>query len=183
VRTDSLVPRTSPSPADQALIDHAQQRALRVSATQFERWRGADLLPCNPRRSLGKGHGSISRTAPSARELVVWLAEHARPGMRPRDLALVAFGSGLSVPEAGVRAAFADVVDDISDAAVGCAAAGHEYAAVWEKGHGAATVQGQGVWPVRDMTRTMPRGLERPSIGPDLGRPTSRSVAFAQVGA
>jgi hypothetical protein len=39
-------------------------------------------------------------------ELVVWLARHARPGRRPHDLALEAFGEGLPVPEPTVRAAW-----------------------------------------------------------------------------
>lgn len=39
-----------------------------------------------------------------------WLAQHERPGRRPGDLALLAFGAGLPVPEATVRAAFADAV-------------------------------------------------------------------------
>ncbi len=35
-----------------------------------------------------------------------WLARHARPGHRPHDLALRAFGEGFAVPEQTVRAAF-----------------------------------------------------------------------------
>jgi hypothetical protein len=40
----------------------------------------------------------------------VWLAQNARPGRRPGDLALLGFADGLPVPEATVRAAFADAV-------------------------------------------------------------------------
>ena len=53
------------------------------------------------------GGGAVqSEPAPGAVELVVWLAGHAGPGRRPGDLALLAFGEGLAVPEAGVRGAF-----------------------------------------------------------------------------
>lgn len=45
--------------------------------------------------------------------MVVWLAQHARPGRRPADLALQAFGAGLPVPEQAVRSAFGQAVDRI----------------------------------------------------------------------
>jgi hypothetical protein len=44
---------------------------------------------------------------------VVWLARHARPGMWPQGLALRAFGEGLAVPEATVRAAFHDAISRV----------------------------------------------------------------------
>jgi hypothetical protein len=43
----------------------------------------------------------------------MWLAAHAGPGKRPRDLALLAFGAGHAVPEATVRAAFTAAIDKI----------------------------------------------------------------------
>ncbi|WP_433498596.1 hypothetical protein ACQP1K_27575 [Sphaerimonospora sp. CA-214678] len=42
--------------------------------------------------------------------MVVWLGQHAGPGKRPGDLALIAFGEGLPVPEATVRKVFAEAV-------------------------------------------------------------------------
>jgi len=50
----------------------------------------------------------MSEPAPGAHDLVLWLAEHARPGKRPDDLAVLAFGAGLAVPENTVRAAFVE---------------------------------------------------------------------------
>jgi hypothetical protein len=44
---------------------------------------------------------------------VAWLAVHARPGRRPSDLALLAFGAGLAVPEVAVRAAFVNAINRI----------------------------------------------------------------------
>ncbi|MGV9303849.1 hypothetical protein ACWDLG_10800 [Nonomuraea sp. NPDC003727] len=43
--------------------------------------------------------------------MVLWLGRHAGPGKRPGDLALMAFGEGLPVPEATVRKAFAEAVE------------------------------------------------------------------------
>jgi hypothetical protein len=100
------MPRPRVSQADEKLIASAASRGFTVTARRIERWREQRLLPPNSRRFLGRGRGSTSEPAPGAAELVVWLAEHARPGRRPSDLALLAFGAGLAVPEAGVRAAF-----------------------------------------------------------------------------
>lgn len=101
------------SQADQELIDYAAGRERTVTGRQIERWRSRGLLPPNVQRALGRGRGSTSQLAPGARELVVWLTEHARPGQRPADLALLAFGAGLLVPEATVRTAFKDAVGRI----------------------------------------------------------------------
>ena len=98
--------RKPPSPADEALLNAASQRGLRVTATQLERWRAAGLLPPNARQRPGRGQGSSSTPAPDAVELVVWLAQHARPGQRPSSLALRAFAEELPVPEPTVRKAW-----------------------------------------------------------------------------
>ncbi|MEU6793129.1 hypothetical protein ABZ907_15645 [Nonomuraea wenchangensis] len=101
------VPRTSPSPADRALVEHAAAHGVTVSARQLERWRADGLLPRNRVRGLGQGRGSSSIPPEEAWQLVVWLGQHAGPGIRPGDLALQAFGEGLPVPEATVRNPFA----------------------------------------------------------------------------
>lgn len=100
------MPRKPSSPADEVLLATARARGATVSATQLERWRSGGLLPRNVTRSLGRGCGSTSTPAEGAVELVVWLAQHSRPGRRPHDLALLAFGKGLAVPEPTVRAAW-----------------------------------------------------------------------------
>lgn len=98
--------RKPASSTDEALLAAARAQGATVSATQLERWRGVGLVPRNRPRSLGRPHGSASTPAPGAVELVVWLAQHVRPGRRPHDLALRAFGEGLAVPEPTVRAAW-----------------------------------------------------------------------------
>ncbi len=98
------MPRSGVSQADRELIAYAASRGFTVTARQIERWRERALLLPNIRRGLGRG--STSEPAPGSHELVVWLARHARPGRRPSDLALLAFGAGLAVPEAAVRVAF-----------------------------------------------------------------------------
>jgi hypothetical protein len=105
------MPRSRVSQADQRLIAYAAGRGRTVTARQLERWRERALLARNVRRGLGRG--STSTPAPGSDELVVWLADHARPGRRPSDLALLAFGAGLAVPEATVRAAFVAAVNRI----------------------------------------------------------------------
>ncbi|MFM9700032.1 hypothetical protein [Streptomyces europaeiscabiei] len=108
------MPRTTtPSPADQQLIDHAQRHGFTVSAKQLETWRRAGLLPANASSSLGRGRGSTSRAAPEAFELVVALARLAARGRRPGDLALLLFAERLPVPEATVRAALTASVDRV----------------------------------------------------------------------
>ncbi len=107
------MPRTAPSPADQELTGYAAGQDAVVTARKLERWRGQGLLEPNQRRYLGRGKGSASVPPPGAHELVVWLARNARPGRRPRDLALLAFAAGHPVPEATVRAAFTAAVRGI----------------------------------------------------------------------
>lgn len=85
-----------------------------VTARQLEIWRRSGLMPGNIARSLGHGRGSTSEVHPDAKELVVWLACHSRPGARPADLALVAFAGGLPVPEETVRAAFRSAIDRLT---------------------------------------------------------------------
>src|SRR5262249_28538861 len=84
-----------------------------ITARRVERWRAHGLLPANQQEALGRGRGSTSESPTEAFELVVWLAEHTRPGQRPRDLVLGAFGAGLAVPEATVRGAFVDAINGI----------------------------------------------------------------------
>lgn len=105
--------RSTVSQADQLLIAGAARQGYGITARQIERWREQRLLPANVRRALGRGKGSASEAAPGASELVVWLAQHARPGRRPGDLALRAFGAGLAVPESTVRAAFTDAINRV----------------------------------------------------------------------
>lgn len=107
------MPRSSASTADQELVDYAAAHGQQVTAWQIERWRLRGLLPANLRRALGRGLGSTSLPAPGAPELVIWLAQHARPGRRPRDLALHALGVGLAIPEATVRAAFVEAINNV----------------------------------------------------------------------
>lgn len=135
------MPRTPASPADQQLVAHAAAHGHEITARQVERWRGHGLLPPNIRSRPGRGRGSGSRVAEESFELVVWLAEHAGPGRRPHSLALDAFAAGLAVPDATVRAAFANAIDglqltvertlsaraepeDIADAAIAAGARG-----------------------------------------------------------
>ncbi|MFB6392391.1 hypothetical protein [Polymorphospora lycopeni] len=98
--------RRQASVADTALIAAASERGAAPTATQLERWRAAGLLPRNEQRGAGRGRGSVSTTPPESIDLVMWLSAHARPGRRPGDLALEAFGAGLPVPEPTVRRAF-----------------------------------------------------------------------------
>ncbi|GAB1646853.1 hypothetical protein [Krasilnikovia sp. MM14-A1259] len=107
------MPRKTSSPADEDLLAAARAQGAVVSATQLERWRSAVLLPRNVTRSLGRGRGSTSIAPDGALELVVWLAEHARPGRRPHDLAVHAFGDGFAVPETTVRAAWRAAVQRV----------------------------------------------------------------------
>ncbi|MFF7171560.1 hypothetical protein [Streptomyces pseudovenezuelae] len=106
---------TTPSPADQQLIDHAQQHGFTVTVKQLETWRRRKwpLLPGNKVVRLGRGKGTESRPEPEAFDLVVALARLAGRGRRPRDLALLLFAEDLPVSEAVVRAAFTAAVDDI----------------------------------------------------------------------
>lgn len=82
-----------------------------MSAKQLEVWRQRGLLDGNVQHSLGRGRGSVSRLPDGAKDMVLWLARHARRGGRPQDLALLAFGDGLPVPEGTVRAAFRSAID------------------------------------------------------------------------
>ncbi|MEV4477065.1 hypothetical protein [Nonomuraea sp. NPDC049504] len=104
------MPRTPPSPADHELINRAAAQGVTVSARQLERWRADGLLQPNEVRTLGRGRGRTSTPSPGAHEMVVWLGRHAGPGKRPGDLALMAFGEGMPVPEATVRKAFAEAI-------------------------------------------------------------------------
>ncbi|MFJ2866793.1 hypothetical protein [Kitasatospora sp. NPDC087314] len=102
--------RTSPSPADQRLIDLAAQRGAQVTARHLERWRSRPdpLLPFHRRDYPGRPSGGSSSTADDGLvDLVVWLARNRRPGTDRRYLALRAFGAGLPVPEETIRRAFA----------------------------------------------------------------------------
>jgi hypothetical protein len=57
--------------------------------------------------------------------LLVWLSAHARPGRRPDDLALEAFGGGLPIPEPTVRRAWLTAATDFrQDALLGPLEAG-----------------------------------------------------------
>lgn len=105
----------TPSPADQQLIDHAQQHGFTVTVKQLETWRRRKwpLLPGNKVVRLGRGKGTGSHPEPEAFDLVVALARLAGRGRRPRDLALLLFAEDLPVSEAVVRAAFTAAVDDI----------------------------------------------------------------------
>ncbi|MEU4161728.1 hypothetical protein [Actinoplanes sp. NPDC026670] len=105
--------RKPPSSADVALIDAAAARGAVISATQLERWRRAGLLPDNRRHGAGQGRGSTSTAPAGIIDLVVWLSAHARPGRRPHHVALEAFGAGLPVPEATVRAAWRSTITDL----------------------------------------------------------------------
>src|SRR4051794_1137891 len=104
------MPRTPPSAADRELINHAAAQGVTVSARRLERWRADGLLQPNERRTLGRGRGRTSKPSPRAHEMVVWLGRHAGPGKRPGDLALMAFGEGLPVPEATVQKAFVEAI-------------------------------------------------------------------------
>jgi hypothetical protein len=98
--------RKQPSAADAALIAAAGERGAAPTPTQLERWRAAGLLPRNEQRGAGRGRGSVSTVPPEAADLVIWLGAHARPGRPLGDLALEAFGAGLPIPEATLRAAW-----------------------------------------------------------------------------
>ncbi len=104
--------RKQPSTADTALIAAAGKRGAAPTPTQLERWRAAGLLPRNEQHGAGQGRGSVSTVPTGAVDLVVWLSAHARPGRRPRDLALEAFAAGLPVPELTVREAWLATVTD-----------------------------------------------------------------------
>ncbi|GLI00952.1 hypothetical protein [Phytohabitans aurantiacus] len=109
--------RKQPSKADAALIAAAGERGAVPTPTQLERWRAAGLLFRNEQHGAGKGRGSVSTVPAEALDLVVWLSAHARPGRRPTDLALEAFGAGLPVPESTVRGAWLAAATDFrSDA-------------------------------------------------------------------
>lgn len=111
----AAVPRKpQPSPADRTLISHAEAHGFAVTARQLEIWRRSGLVPGNIAHGLGHGRGSASEVHPDARELVVWLARHSRRGVRPADLALVAFAAGVPVPEETVRAAFRSAIDRLT---------------------------------------------------------------------
>jgi hypothetical protein len=74
-----------------------------VSASQLERWRHHGLIPS----AQAKGY---ERVYPEGTEdLVCALARHAGPGRSYDDLALLAFFSGATVPEAALKTALARV--------------------------------------------------------------------------
>lgn len=115
-----VVVRKQPSPADIALLAAADARGAAATVTQLERWRTAGLLVRNHQHGAGQGRGSVSTTPPEAVDLVVWLSAHARPGRRPGDLALEAFGAGLPIPEPTVRRAWLTAATDFrQDALLG----------------------------------------------------------------
>ncbi|MEV4347644.1 hypothetical protein AB0J83_24580 [Actinoplanes sp. NPDC049596] len=105
--------RTQPSPADTALLEAAGERGAKATVTQLERWRTAGLLVRNDQRGAGQGRGSVSIAPAEAVDLVVWLSAHARPGRRPENLALQAFGAGLPIPEPTVRRAWLTAATDL----------------------------------------------------------------------
>jgi hypothetical protein len=107
-----VVVRKQPSPTDIALLAAASERGATASATQLERWRTSGLLARNDQHGAGQGRGSVSTTPADAVDVVVWLSTHARPGRRPDDLALQAFGAGLPVPEVTVRGAWLTAATD-----------------------------------------------------------------------
>ncbi|WP_430788098.1 hypothetical protein [Actinoplanes sp. G11-F43] len=111
--------RKIPSPADTALLAAAGERGATATFTQLERWRTAGLLVRNNRHGAGQGRGSSSAAPAEAVDLVVWLSAHARPGRRPDDLALQAFGAGLPIPEPTVRRAWLTATDFRQDALLG----------------------------------------------------------------
>lgn len=101
------------SPADQELIAYGAAHGGIVTPKRLRSWRARGLVERNVVRRLGRGHGTASRPADGAKEMVLWLARNARPGGRPDDLALRAFADGMPVPEAAVRAAFRAAVDGL----------------------------------------------------------------------
>ena len=108
------MPRAQASATDAQLVVQAAGVGLTISTRQIERWREQGLIPRNIRRGQGRGRGSRSDAPPGTAELVMCLAQHARRGRRPRDLALLAFGAGLAVPELTIRRALAGVVENVS---------------------------------------------------------------------
>ncbi|MBU2667789.1 hypothetical protein KOI35_30185 [Actinoplanes bogorensis] len=102
------------------MLAAAGERGATATVTQLERWRTAGLLVRNEKHGAGQGRGSVSTAPAEAVDLVVWLSAHARPGRRPDDLALEAFGAGLPIPESTVRRAWLIAATDFrQDALLG----------------------------------------------------------------
>ncbi|MFJ7146692.1 hypothetical protein ACIQVT_00440 [Streptomyces sp. NPDC100445] len=102
------MPRTAPAQAELKLMDAAAASGFPVSASQLERWRHHGLIPSPCRRAAGAGR--YERVYPQGTEdLVCALARHAGPGRSYDDLALLAFFSGVTVPEAALKTALARV--------------------------------------------------------------------------
>jgi hypothetical protein len=174
------MPRSKASEADQQLVAGAARHGAAVTARQLERWRAAGLLAPNVRRALGRGRGSESEPPPGAAELVVWLARNASTGLRPADLALLAFAADLAVPEMTVRAAFADAVTRVKlpgEASMPTGAAPEDVA-------DAAVAAGRRFTPVPARMRRIDRDLARVGVNwsvPELaaldpGRSDSRAT-------
>jgi hypothetical protein len=109
------MPRSAPSRADVALLAALAAQGMHASPYQLERWRTAGLLPRNRRRGLGRGRGSVSELDTTALVRATGLAQAARQGRAlPGGHVIDRFALGLPVPEARVRAAFAEQLDRLA---------------------------------------------------------------------
>jgi hypothetical protein len=100
---------------------------------------------------------------------VVWLGDNARPGRRPRDLALLAFAAGLSFPDQTVREAFVEAVSNVTLSVEAKMPSG----ATPEDIADAAVAAGQRVTIVPARIRRIDRALEKQGVNwshPDLAK-------------
>ncbi len=100
--------------ADRQLKDQLAVRGYEVTARQFKRWREAGLLPPPVQQSRGRGAGRRSLTYP---EGVVRRAEAILNLLRLkiplRYVTVILFARGFQVPEERLKAAYAQILDDV----------------------------------------------------------------------
>lgn len=106
--------RTPPTGADAELIALLATRGVKVSAYQLERWRGQDLLPRNPYRSLGRGRGRAAHLTPEIIATAELLGRTSRQGRKNADLTELVKGMSAQNP-AVVRAACISGLTDLAD--------------------------------------------------------------------
>lgn len=112
------MPRTGPSPADTALLNHLERAGLPTSLAQLERWRFAGALPPNQRVFLGRGRGSRSDLSDGTILVAEALARTTRRGRSIFEAILRVFTAdpvlgdlfddrlSSAIPERGLRSAF-----------------------------------------------------------------------------
>lgn len=107
--------RVSPSAVDLALIDEVSRRGVRVTASQFERWRACGLLP-RPTHEPLNGRGSRTSYGQSVAQIaehVAAVAHRSRRGLRACVTAVAVTADGCPVADALLEQGYIYLLDEV----------------------------------------------------------------------